>query len=176
MWPYQVLFVWLIDRALFVWPIDRCYHSGPEQWQWRGTPLSDGLMSYLGHSLRRSYPSAKIQAVYVSASDDWAGLPGQILKIFSNMKVIAIPVIVGILEYFPRTWKIFWMNKWIEEWLRRLRLLIARLKTARTEFLTAGPLGHEVLSAGQLGHEVLSAGPLGHEVLSAGPQLPYMIF
>ena len=37
-----------------------------------GASLSDGLMLYPGHSLRRSYPSAEIQWVYFTVPVDWA--------------------------------------------------------------------------------------------------------
>ena len=37
-----------------------------------GTSLSDCLMSYPGHSLRGSYPSAEKQSVYSTAPADWA--------------------------------------------------------------------------------------------------------
>ena len=36
-----------------------------------GTSLSDCLVSYPGHSLRRSYPSAEVQSVYSTAPADW---------------------------------------------------------------------------------------------------------
>ena len=37
-----------------------------------GTSLSDGLMSYLGHSLEKeSYSSAEMQSVYSTAPADW---------------------------------------------------------------------------------------------------------
>ena len=34
--------------------------------------LSDCLVSYLGHSLGVSYPSAEMQSVYFAAPADWA--------------------------------------------------------------------------------------------------------
>ena len=37
-----------------------------------GTSPSDYLVSYLGHSLWRSYPSAEVQSVYSTAPDNWA--------------------------------------------------------------------------------------------------------
>ena len=36
------------------------------------TSSSDCLVSYLGHSLRESYPSAETQSVYSTAPDNWA--------------------------------------------------------------------------------------------------------
>ena len=37
-----------------------------------GTSPSDCLVSYLGQSLERSYPSAEVQLVYSTAPADWA--------------------------------------------------------------------------------------------------------
>ena len=37
-----------------------------------GTSLSDGLVSYSGHSLEGFYPSAEMQSVYSTAPADWA--------------------------------------------------------------------------------------------------------
>ena len=37
-----------------------------------GALQSDGLMSYLGHSLRGGYPSAEMQSAYSRAPGDWA--------------------------------------------------------------------------------------------------------
>ena len=37
-----------------------------------GISPSDCLVSYPGHSLRESYPSAEMQLVYSTASTDWA--------------------------------------------------------------------------------------------------------
>ena len=36
------------------------------------TSQSDCLVSYLGHSLGKSYPSAEMQLVYSTAPADWA--------------------------------------------------------------------------------------------------------
>ena len=74
----------------FIWPIDRTVsgattltQSGPGCNGNEGVLLvpqiskaeaspSDGLMSYLGHSLGSSYPSAEMQLVYSIAPGDWA--------------------------------------------------------------------------------------------------------
>ena len=37
-----------------------------------GTSTSDCLVSYLGHSLGVSYPSAEVQLVYSTATANWA--------------------------------------------------------------------------------------------------------
>ena len=37
-----------------------------------GASLSDCLVSYTGHSLGKSYPSAEMQSVYSTAPDNWA--------------------------------------------------------------------------------------------------------
>ena len=37
-----------------------------------GTSPSDYLVSYLRHSLGKSYPSAEVQLVYSTAQADWA--------------------------------------------------------------------------------------------------------
>ena len=37
-----------------------------------GTLRSDCLVSYPGHSLAESYPSAEVQSVYSTARADWA--------------------------------------------------------------------------------------------------------
>ena len=37
-----------------------------------GTSLSDYLISYPGHLLEESYPSAEMQSVYFTATADWA--------------------------------------------------------------------------------------------------------
>ena len=36
-----------------------------------------GLVSYLGHSLEESYPSAEMQSLYFTAQTDWAGMPDE---------------------------------------------------------------------------------------------------
>ena len=66
-----------------------CCHSGPEwaweRWLWRllrippsssnTEPSSwDCLVSYTGHSLGKSYPSAEIQSVYSTAPSGWAAM------------------------------------------------------------------------------------------------------
>ena len=47
-----------------------------------GTSLSDCLVSYLGHSLGGSYPSAEVQSVYSRAPADWAKVQFQCQKQF----------------------------------------------------------------------------------------------
>ena len=39
-----------------------------------GASLSDCLVSYQGHSLQESYPSAEVQSVYSTALADWANI------------------------------------------------------------------------------------------------------
>ena len=41
-----------------------------------GTSPSDCLMSYPGHALGVSYPSAKVQSLFSTAQADWANLVG----------------------------------------------------------------------------------------------------
>ena len=73
-----------------IWPIDRTLsnattlsQSGPGsndnegvlpilQSSNAGISSSDGLVSYLEHSLGESYPSAKMQSAYSTAPADWA--------------------------------------------------------------------------------------------------------
>ena len=83
----------------FIWPIDRTLsgtttpsQSGPGsngnegvlhvlQISKAGASPSDGLMSYLGHSLEESYPSSEMKSVYSTAPADWAiGVPVRILS------------------------------------------------------------------------------------------------
>ena len=47
----------------------------PQSTSITGASPSDPLVSYPGHSLLGSYPSAEIQLVYFTASDDWAISP-----------------------------------------------------------------------------------------------------
>ena len=43
-----------------------------------GTSTSDRLVSYPGHSLGVSYPSAEVQSVYFTAPADWASRPNNV--------------------------------------------------------------------------------------------------
>ena len=43
----------------------------PQSFSITGASPSDCLVSYLGHSLEESYPSAEIQSVYSAALADW---------------------------------------------------------------------------------------------------------
>ena len=45
----------------------------PQASSFTGTSPSDGLVSYLGHSCGKSYPSAEVQSLY-SVSADWASI------------------------------------------------------------------------------------------------------
>ena len=47
-----------------------------------GTSPSDCLVSYPGHSLGSSYPSAEVQSVYSTAPADWA--IGIMVRVFAN--------------------------------------------------------------------------------------------
>ena len=44
----------------------------PQSSRITGTLTSDCLVSYLGHSLEKSYPSAEMQSVYSAAPIHWA--------------------------------------------------------------------------------------------------------
>ena len=76
-----------------IWPIDRTLsgvitpgQSGPgsdgdegvlcipQNCSITGVTSSDCLVSYTGHSLKESYPSAEMQSVYSTAPADWATL------------------------------------------------------------------------------------------------------
>ena len=65
--------IWPIDRTLPLWVrVDlgamamKGYSAFPE------ASASDCLMSYPGHSLEESYPTAEMQLVYSTAPADWA--------------------------------------------------------------------------------------------------------
>ena len=47
-------------------------HQIPQSSGIIGASLSECLVSYLGHSLEKSYPSAEMQLLYSTAPADWA--------------------------------------------------------------------------------------------------------
>ena len=91
--PFQTIQFSISTQFSFIWPIDRTLlgattpgQSGlgsngnkevfciPQSSRITGASPSDCLVSYPGHSLGESYPSAEIQLVYSIAQVDWARL------------------------------------------------------------------------------------------------------
>ena len=67
-WPYQMLPLQVrIDLGAMVM---KGYF--PQSFSITGASPSDCLVSYPGHSLRESYPSAEMQSVYSTAQANWA--------------------------------------------------------------------------------------------------------
>ena len=66
----------------------------PKSFSITGTSPSDYLVSYLGHSLGVSSPSAEKQSVYSSAPADWASLLRIIifiyLKLYDCLQIIGV--------------------------------------------------------------------------------------
>ena len=56
----------------------------PQSASTAGTSPSDCLVSYPGHSLRGSYPSAEVQSVYSTAPADWATKKCVYIRIYKS--------------------------------------------------------------------------------------------
>ena len=64
----------------------------PQSSSTAGTSPSDCLVSYPGHSLRGSYPSAEVQSVYFTAPADWANIKVSIGKYGNTLNIPSFAV------------------------------------------------------------------------------------
>ena len=62
----------------------------PQSSSTAGTSPSDCLVSYPGHWLGGSYPSAEVQSVYSTAPADWANLFWTRLIIIADHNIVAV--------------------------------------------------------------------------------------